>query len=104
MVSSINHDNGGFPMLILRRKSQESVVVAASNGFERLLKVTVLGVNSGVVRLGFEVDEDVSVHRSEVWSESAPATPRRVNGGMRVGLRVYAEDMAGDITGDQRGE
>ncbi len=30
-------------MLVLTRKSQESVVVGGTEGFERMLKVTVLG-------------------------------------------------------------
>lgn len=54
-------------MLVVTRKSQESVVVGGSRGFERLLKVTVLQIGGGRVRLGFEIDADVPVHRSEVW-------------------------------------
>jgi len=54
-------------MLVLSRKSQESVVVGAADGFRRLLKVTVLAINGGRVRLGFEADASVPVHRGEVW-------------------------------------
>ena len=54
-------------MLVLSRKSQESVVVGGSSGFERLLKVTVLDIRGGKVRLGFDVNPDVPVHRLEVW-------------------------------------
>jgi carbon storage regulator len=54
-------------MLVLSRKSRESVVVGGSGGFHRLLKVTVLAIRGANVKLGFEVDEDVPVHRSEVW-------------------------------------
>lgn len=54
-------------MLVLTRKQQESVVVGGSNGVERLLKVTVLEIRDGSVRLGFEVKRDVPVHRWEVW-------------------------------------
>jgi carbon storage regulator len=54
-------------MLVLTRKNQESVVVGGTGGFERLLKVTVLDIDKGKVRLGFEVDKDVPVHRAEVW-------------------------------------
>ena len=54
-------------MLILSRKNRESVVVGGSDGFHRLLKVTVLDIQGTRVRLGFEVDADVSVHRAEVW-------------------------------------
>jgi len=54
-------------MLVLSRKSQESVVIGGSDCFDRLLKVTVLDVKGGKVRLGFEVDADIPVHRHEVW-------------------------------------
>jgi carbon storage regulator len=54
-------------MLVLSRKIQESVVVGGADGFEHLLKVTVLEIEGGKVRLGFEVDKQVPVHRSEVW-------------------------------------
>jgi carbon storage regulator len=54
-------------MLILTRQSQESVIVGGSGGFERMLKVTVLEISPGKVRLGFDVDKQVPVHRSEVW-------------------------------------
>jgi len=56
-------------MLVLSRKSQQSVVVGGSVGFERMLKVTVLDINGGSVRLGFEIDADVPVHRLEVWDQ-----------------------------------
>jgi len=54
-------------MLVLSRKNQESVMVGGADGFERLLKVTVLEIRGGIVRLGFEVDAGVPVHRLEVW-------------------------------------
>ena len=54
-------------MLVLTRKSQQAVVVGGSRGLERLLKVTVLQIDRGKVRLRFEVDPEVPVHRLEVW-------------------------------------
>jgi carbon storage regulator len=54
-------------MLVLSRKSQESVVVGGADRFERMLKVTVVEIRGDRVRLGFEADADVPVHRSEVW-------------------------------------
>lgn len=54
-------------MLVLSRKSQESVVVGGADGFHRLLKVKVLEIKGGRVRLGFEVDPKIPVHRFEVW-------------------------------------
>ena len=54
-------------MLVLSRRSQESVVIGGADGFHRLLRVTVLGIKGAIVKLGFEVDSDIPVHRSEVW-------------------------------------
>jgi carbon storage regulator len=54
-------------MLVLSRKSNESVVVGGPGPFEQLLKVTVLEIKNDRVRLGFEADAGVPVHRWEVW-------------------------------------
>jgi carbon storage regulator CsrA len=66
-------------MLVLSRKRLESVVVGGAAGFERLLKVTVLELRDSSVRLGFEVDSSVPVHRWEVWERiragGRPASP-----------------------------
>ncbi len=63
-------------MLVLSRKHKEAVMVGGSDGFERLLKVTVLDIRGGIVKLGFEVDAGVPVHRLEVWERiRAGATP-----------------------------
>ena len=44
-------------------------MVGGSDRFERMLKVTVLEIRSGKVKLGFEVDTEVPVHRWEVWEQ-----------------------------------
>jgi carbon storage regulator CsrA len=54
-------------MLVLSRKIQESVVVGGGGGFLGFLKVTVLGVTGGKVKLGFEADTDIPVQRLEIW-------------------------------------
>ncbi|HTQ38152.1 MAG TPA: carbon storage regulator [Pirellulales bacterium] len=54
-------------MLVLSRKSQESVVVGGINAADRKLIVTVLGIRGAKVQLGFDVPPDVPVHRREVW-------------------------------------
>ena len=66
-------------MLVLSRKTQEAVVVGGSDRFERLLKVTVLEIKGDRVRLGFEADADIPVHRWEVWE--------RICAGVRPGDR-----------------
>ena len=54
-------------MLVLSRKNQESIVVTEPGGREPRLKVTVLESRNGSVRLGFEAQTDVLIHRWEVW-------------------------------------
>jgi carbon storage regulator len=63
-------------MLVLTRKNLESVVVGGSIGFERMLKVTVLEIAGSKVRLGFEVDKEVPVHRYEVWERIQATGPQ----------------------------
>jgi carbon storage regulator len=69
-------------MLILSRKSQEAVVISGTSGFEQMLRVTVLEVNGGRVKLGFEAGADVPIHRAEVWerirSENGVPEPRPI--------------------------
>jgi carbon storage regulator len=54
-------------MLVLTRRNRESVFVGGARTQGELVKVTVLEVRGGKVRLGFEAPDDVSVHRWEVW-------------------------------------
>jgi carbon storage regulator CsrA len=54
-------------MLVLTRKCREMVVVGGAEGIEPLLKVTVLGIENSKVRLGFEAEDHVKIHRFEVW-------------------------------------
>ena len=73
-------------MLVLSRKPEESVVVGRPHSIERMLKITVLGIRGGQVRLGFEASTDFPVHRWEVWERiranggqhSLPAEPAAV--------------------------
>jgi carbon storage regulator CsrA len=54
-------------MLVLTRKIEQSIAVGGATGFENLPKITVLAIGNGNVKLGFEVDASVPVHRWEVW-------------------------------------
>ena len=73
---AISHKTGRVCHVSPVEKSQESVLVGGSDAFHRLLKVTVLGIKGAHVKLGFEVDAEVPVHRSEVWE--------RINGNGRA--------------------
>jgi carbon storage regulator CsrA len=76
-------------MLVLSRKSCESVVVGGSGRFERTLTVTVLAIKNGTVRLGFEADPKVPVHRAEVWDKISASH----------GAGGPATEPASDVTG-----
>jgi carbon storage regulator len=68
-------------MLVLRRKSQQSVVIGAAGDMNELLRVTVVEICGGTVKLGFLADSGVKVHREEVWErvrgehQAAPGKP-----------------------------
>ena len=75
-------------MLVLSRKHRESVVIGGTDGLHRLLKVTVLGIHGTNVKLGFEVDADVPIHRAEVWG--------------RIRAHSQTDSPAGDPAGPLR--
>jgi carbon storage regulator CsrA len=54
-------------MLVLTRKNRESVVVGRSEDLGIVLEITVLGIDGGRVRLGFQCDQATPIHRREVW-------------------------------------
>lgn len=59
-------------MLVLTRKCRESVVIGGGNGFEHVMKITVLDISNGRVKLGFDADPVVPIHRSEIWKDFTP--------------------------------
>ena len=54
-------------MLVLTRKPQETVVVGGADMSQPMLSITVVEITSGKVRLGFQADTAVQIHRGEVW-------------------------------------
>jgi carbon storage regulator CsrA len=62
-------------MLVLSRKNNETVVVGAADGIDRLVTVTILEIGAGQVRLGFEASPTIPVHRGEVWDRILAARP-----------------------------
>jgi carbon storage regulator CsrA len=54
-------------MLVLTRKMRESIAVGRADNSEPMLTVTVLDIGGGRVKLGFEGEATVSVHRWELW-------------------------------------
>jgi carbon storage regulator CsrA len=88
-------------MLVLTRKNRESVVIGRPEDLEVVLEITILEIEGGRVRLGFEADTRMPIHRREVWDricngEAAPngngaatAKPRTatVDGEVEAGRR-----------------
>jgi carbon storage regulator len=62
-------------MLVLSRRSRETVVVGGADGVDHLVTVTVLEIGAGKVRLGFEAPNAVPVHRGEIWERIRAARP-----------------------------
>jgi carbon storage regulator len=54
-------------MLVLTRKNRESVVIGRTDEMQIMLEITVLEIEGGRVRLGFEADNRMPIHRREVW-------------------------------------
>lgn len=54
-------------MLVLTRKNRESVVIGRAEDLAVVLEITVLEIDGGRVRLGFQGDTSTPIHRREVW-------------------------------------
>lgn len=54
-------------MLVLTRKNRESVVIGRGEDPGVFLEITVLEIEGGRVRLGFQCDAATPIHRREVW-------------------------------------
>jgi carbon storage regulator len=67
-------------MLVLTRKPGESIVVGNT------IRITVVELSPGTVRLGFEAPPDVSIYREEIYNEIAEAN------------RAALDDAAGEET------
>jgi len=67
-------------MLVLTRKMRESVAIGSSDGGAPLLTVTVLRISGGKVRLGFDGDPSISVHRGELAERMRGLTDESTDG------------------------
>ena len=54
-------------MLVLARKNRESIVVGGAGSLNLVVRVTVVEVHKGMVKLGFQANSDVAFYREEVW-------------------------------------
>lgn len=56
-------------MLVLSRKTQESVVIVDPYNNDCLVKVTVIEIQGQRVRLGIEAAKEIPIRRSEIWEQ-----------------------------------
>jgi carbon storage regulator len=55
-------------MLVLSRKPEEALLLGSENDPHGVVSVTVLSIEGNRVKLGFQMKDDVSVYRMEVWN------------------------------------
>jgi carbon storage regulator len=84
-------------MLVLTRKNRESVVIGRPEDMTVALEITVLEIEGGRVRLGFEADTRMPIHRREVWD-------RICNGNGNGQAATAAVGMASRMGDGQRRE
>ena len=74
-------------MLVLTRKNRESVVIGRPEDLQVMLEITILEIEGGRVRLGFEADNKMPIHRREVWDRicSGNGHPNGNGNGAAVG-------------------
>jgi carbon storage regulator CsrA len=69
-------------MLVLTRKNRESVVIGNAADLEVMLQITILEIEGGRVRLGFEADTRMPIHRREVWDRICNGQAAPSNGAL----------------------
>lgn len=73
-------------MLVLTRKNRESVVIGRPEDLEVMLEITVLEIEGGRVRLGFEADNKMPIHRREVWDRICNGDGHPAGNGAATGI------------------
>ena len=65
----------------------------SADDLHELVRVTVVEISGGKVKLGFEADNDLAIHREEVWErvcgELAESTPEQEVEPTKVPRAVY---------------
>ena len=55
-------------MLVLTRKPEEALLLGSDTDPHGVVTVTVLSIEGNRVKLGFQMNDEVSVYRMEVWN------------------------------------
>jgi len=87
-------------MLVLTRKNRESVVIGRPEDMQVVLEITILEIEGGRVRLGFEADTRMPIHRREVWDRicNGDAGPNgNGNGNGQAAARLRPATVDGEV-------
>jgi carbon storage regulator CsrA len=87
-------------MLVLTRKNRESVVIGRPEDLQVVLEITILEIEGGRVRLGFEADTRMPIHRREVWDRicNGDAGPNgNGNGNGQAAARLRPATVDGEV-------
>ena len=90
-------------MLVLTRKSRESIVIGRPEELEIVLEITILEIEGGRVRLGFEADTRMPIHRREVWDRICSGNGA-ANGGSNGVANGNANGNGRATAGGMRGD
>jgi carbon storage regulator CsrA len=77
-------------MLVLTRKNRESIVIARPDDLGIVLEITILEIEGGRVRIGFQADTKLPIHRREVWDRICNGHPTNGAVGVRSGELLAA--------------
>lgn len=75
-------------MLVLTRKNRESIVIGRAKDLEVILEITILEIEGGRVRLGFQADSRMPIHRREVWDRICNGHSSPTESSVVTGSRV----------------
>ena len=79
--------------MVLTRKNRESVVIGRPEDNQVVLQITVLDIEGGRVRLGFEADQKMPIHRREVWDRISNGNGNGNGNGKAAGMASGMEDV-----------
>lgn len=83
-------------MLVLTRKNRESIVIGRPEDGQIVLQITVLDIDGGRVRLGFEADNRMPIHRREVWERICNGNGHAGGNGLAAAARALPPSSNGE--------
>jgi carbon storage regulator len=75
LFNPVRHSAWRPGMLVMSRKKSEVIIVGGSAAETADIRIVVLEIRGGQVRLGIEAPASVPVHRLEVWQQCKSAQP-----------------------------